>query len=140
MSRISAIAILLAAPLLTQPAAAQDCLCVVGDGFGLFEAETPDTTIASTPVDATQPAADAAPAPAHRTVLWCASANDPRCQPMQPTDVPMPRALTGGSVGATVAALALAGRRLPKTMTMTPTLGLAPAIGVRSALDRPPRA
>jgi hypothetical protein len=141
MSRLIATAVLLAAPLLTQTAAAQDCLCMVGDGFGLYEAETPDTTIASTVLDThATPSADAAPAaPAHRTVLWCASANDPRCQPMAPTDVPMPRALSGGSVGATVASLTRVSRRPPTEMTMTPTFGLGSSTGIRSSLDRPPR-
>lgn len=148
MNRILAIAILFAAPLFALPAAAQDCLCLVGEGFGLvdgfelIDAETPDTTIESTAFlhGDEAPSADAAPeAPTHRTVLWCASANDPRCQPLQPSDVPTPRALSSGSVGATISALTRISRRFPIEMTMTPSLGLAPSVGVRGSLDRPPR-
>ncbi len=136
MGRSVAIAILFAAPLLAQPASAQDCLCLVGDAFGLALPETPDTTIEST-----APAAHAGPsADPHRSVLWCASANDPRCQPMQPSDVPTPSALASGSVGALVAALRRTHGRFASEMTMTPALGLAPSCGVTSALDRPPRA
>ncbi len=141
MSRLAAIAILLSAPLFAQPAAAQDCLCVMDAGFGLFEAETPDTTIESRALehDAGAASADAPRGPSRRTVLWCASADDPRCQPMQPSDVPTPRALSGGSVGATIGALSRGRRRSPVEMTMTPSLGLAPSVGVRISLDRPPR-
>jgi hypothetical protein len=149
MNRLLAIAILFAAPLLAQSAAAQDCLCLVGeegfalmDGFELIDAETPDTTIESVAFvgggsDATADAGSGAPA--HRTVLWCASSNDPRCQPMQPSDVPTPSALSSSPVGATVAALTRFSRRFAIEMTMTPSLGLTPSTGVRSSLDRPPR-
>jgi hypothetical protein len=59
---------------------------------------------------------------------------------MQPSDVPTPRALTSGSVGATISALTQLARRFPIEMTMTPAVGLAPSIGVQGSLDRPPRA
>ena len=140
MIRLSAIALLLSAPLFAQPALAQDCFCGAG-GFWLVEAETPDTTIASTAFPAgAQPLADAGSrAPAGHAVLWCASANDPRCQPMQPSDAPTPRALAGGSVGATVSSEGRSRHRFATMMTMSPIFGLRPSGGVRSGLDRPPR-
>ncbi len=157
MHRVSAIALLTCAPLLfTQSALAQDCFCGAGPWqvaptFGLVEVapealidgpdalvapETPDTTIESS-VSAT---ATAAAVPVAPVVLWCTSGNDPRCMPMHPSDTPGFRALGGGpvAVGVELARAPLA--RVARAMiSMTPAEGLAPARGVVTSIERPPR-
>lgn len=153
MTRASSIALLFCAPLLiTQPAAAQDCFCGVAPTFGMptlgmqvaverpddAAPETPDTTIESVLVVAH--VAAPADAPAAPAVLWCTSGNDPRCMPMQSSDAPAFRALSGGPVAIGVDLDQLHVSRVARELTsVTPAEGLAPARGVPSSIDRPPR-
>ena len=145
MTRLSGIALFFAAPLLlTQPALAQDCFCdpapfgVSPFGVALpMAAETPDTTIESVLL---LPTAAAPSAPATPTVLWCTNGNDPRCMPMQPSDAPAFRALSGGPVAIGVDVADTHTTRVARELTsMTPAEGLSPARGVQRSLDRPPR-
>jgi hypothetical protein len=130
--------------LLTQPAAAQDCFCGITPTFGLGMTpstedapETPDTTIVSVLMVAhvAMPVAPLAP-----EALWCTSANDPRCMPMQPSDAPALRALGGGPVAIAIDLPRTRFTRIARTLgSVTPAEGLAPALGVQRSLDRPPR-
>ncbi len=142
MIRLSAIAVLLAAPfLLTQTASAQDCFCGTGSAFlqGGFmidaaPAETPDTTIESVLI------VEHAQAPAAPSVLWCSDGNDPRCMPVHPSDAPEFHALRGGPVAAFVEAPETRVARVARELdAVTPAEGLSPARGVPSSIDRPPR-
>jgi len=149
MTRLSGIALFFAAPLLfTQPVAAQDCFCDVSPfalgAFGVGEAaleqvaaETPDTTIESVVM---LPEVAAPSSPAAPVVLWCTSGNDPRCMPMQSSDAPAFRALSGGPVAIGVDLVQTRTARVARELTsVTPAEGLSPARGVQRSLDRPPR-
>jgi hypothetical protein len=152
MTRVSALLLIAIVPLLSvQPAGAQDCFCgaplaaPAGNVFGVVDGvvdgvapETPDTTIESSDPLAI---ADAhAPTPARHAVLWCSGSGDPRCMPIQTSDAPSMRALSGGPVATAVDIVSL---RRPRTVreagAWTPAEGLAPALGVQRSIDRPPR-
>ena len=143
MSRSVVIAFALILPL-AAPAAAQDCACAAGgflyDGGPLFDSIDPPETVDPTIESADPHVGPIAEAPAPRAqVLWCSSPNDPRCSPLTPNDLPTPRSLAGGPSGAVTDALRLADRRAVTETSMTPRVGLVPAPGVTSTIDRPPR-
>jgi hypothetical protein len=148
MIRVSAMALLTCAPLLLpQLAAAQDCFCGAPPTFGIeaevlvelavpAPAETPDTTIESVHVVEAVPSE----APPTSAVLWCTSANDPRCMPMQSSDAPSFRALSGGPVAVAIEPTHREVWRVARELTsMTPAEELPPAMGVQRSIDRPPR-
>jgi hypothetical protein len=143
MTRVSAMALLVCAPLLmTQRVAAQDCFCGAAPTFGMNDAapapETPDTTIESSVVFIV--AAAPAHLPAGPAVLWCTSGNDPRCMPMQSSDVPGFRALSAGPVAVAIELPETRVSRVARQMkSMTPAETLSPARGVQTSIDRPPR-
>lgn len=124
-------------------ALAQDCFCgaqpvEIAAVPGAEAPETPDTTIESADPRVEAPAPHAQ-APA--TPLWCTSGSDPRCMPMEPADSPVFRALSGGPVATTSEMiLALRASRIARVLdAVTPAEELAPARGVSSGIDRPPR-
>ena len=139
MLRVFATTLLLSAPLLiTQSAAAQDCFCGVAPTFGMAEAapETHDTTIVSSVLALPR----AGHVPAALAVLWCNSGNDPRCMPMQSSDAPAFRALSGGTVAVAIDPDKLGLSRVARDMTsLTPVEGLLPAHGITRSIERPPR-
>lgn len=139
MLRVFATTLLLSAPLLiTQSAAAQDCFCGVAPTFGMADAapETHDTTIVSTVLAVPR----TEHVPAALAVLWCNSGNDPRCMPMQSSDAPAFRALSGGPVAVAIDPTKLGALRVARDMiAVTPAEGLEPAHGIRRSIERPPR-
>lgn len=119
---------------------------VLGEGvLGADAPETPDTTIESADPSAADPSEGALVVAAHAhapvTPLWCTSGSDPRCMPMEPVDSPVFRALSGGPVATTFEMIsALRASRVARVLdAVTPAVGLAPARGVRTGIDRPPR-
>lgn len=145
MTRVSTIALLLCLPLLhSQPAAAQDCFCGTAPTFGVTDGlsfelagvETPDTTIESVLLIVQAPA----PQPTTPVVAWCTDGNDPRCMPMQSSDFPSFRALSGGPVAISIDRSEMRAWRVAREMnSVTPAEGFPSALGVRRSLDRPPR-
>lgn len=150
MKRFAAACLLATMPLLiAQPASAQGCVCEAAPTFGMefFEradgvlAETVDTTIESAdPTAAPDTVAAARPAPARAPVLWCSSASDPRCMPMQPTDAPQLSSIQFAILALPPDVVRVRTHVIETTdTTMTPTYGLLAARGVSSSIERPPR-
>jgi hypothetical protein len=149
MKRFAAACLLATMPLLiAQPASAQGCVCEAAPtfGMGLFDRidgqppETVDTTIESADPHAVHDALAAArPAPSRAPVLWCSSASDPRCMPMQPTDAPQLQSIQFAILALPPAVVRVRTHVTETAMTMTPTHGLPAARGVFRSIERPPR-
>ncbi len=128
-----------------QRALAQDCFCgaqpqQVPGSVDADAPETPDTTIESSDPEAVAPA-ESVRAHVPGAPLWCTGSADPRCMPMEPADFPVFRGVGGGPMATTLEMItAMRAPRIARTLdAVTPAEGLAPAWGVTTGIDRPPR-
>lgn len=120
-----------AAALVPAAASANDALCAEMSPRPLAVWVSADPAEVAAPAEA--PAKRDEPA-----VLWCFSANDPRCMPAGPSPESLQSLLGGAPIWARVAHGDVPA---PAETTMTfPRTSDRPREGVRSRVDRPPRA
>jgi hypothetical protein len=145
MKRTSVISALLVAIGSASPAAADDCMCLHGNGLvnadpilESFEVG-PFFSSDGTLLVSAQLEPRAKENRQSDEVLWCASPYDPRCSPASPSPE-TPRAnLSGGSSAANIEHR----HDWPELVESTPehhaAEAMLPSAGVRSRVERPPR-
>ena len=76
--------------------------------------------------------------PRDEDLPWCASAEDPRCAPLDSHSAPVGLGLRQ-PLAVTTAEVATARRPAADDSTFTSRVGLAPRAGISNRIERPPR-
>jgi hypothetical protein len=121
--RLAALAVLGAALVLPQSAAAQSAMCAA-PALDLQAARTAPQAQAPSPLR-------------EEDLPWCAGAEDPRCAPLHGDSTALVMALRQPLAAATSAVPPRC--RAIDDCKFTPRMGLVPCVGISNRVERPPR-